>query len=204
MKDTRDVHIIRSPFLTMMLLLAAGVVMPCPLVAQDEPEELLCEERTEAMPKSTPEQAKKALQEKLKLSECAYPGELDREQGGIIFYGFCFVQNGSSMYAWVNSHSGDIEVAAEIENYTGEGESAKTHEMSEEQILAYLNSVQPQLKAEGQEAKVTGERSLLSCGPCRHVRVGVQLYVVTPFGSVYAYEPEAGIWRALYTRPDGF
>ena len=67
-------------------------------------------------------QAKKLLDEHLDGAELFYPGELNKLKDDAVCYGFGYNDGDNYRYAWVNSVTGELEFADEIENYTGEDE----------------------------------------------------------------------------------
>ena len=67
-------------------------------------------------------QARNLLYEKHIDSELFYPGELDKWKGSILCYGFGYDDGDKYRYAWVNSATGEVEFADEVEDYMGMGE----------------------------------------------------------------------------------
>jgi hypothetical protein len=68
----------------------------------------------------TMEQAMDFLYEHHVDSELFYPGELDKWEGDAPCYGFVYDDGGKHRYVWVNSVTGEVSFADEVENYTGE------------------------------------------------------------------------------------
>jgi len=72
---------------------------------------------------ATIEQAKDILYEKHNVkSELFYPMELDiLDDNDNPCYGFVFENGDSYRYVWINSMTGEVKFADEVEDYTGEG-----------------------------------------------------------------------------------
>jgi len=164
----------------------------------------------------TVEQAMNLLYEQFADAELYHPGELDTRVGNIYFFGFAYDDGDRYCYIWVNSMTSEIEFSEEIENYTGEGVSANTADMSDEELIDYLLVAVPEayewvvVMRGGLTALVTGDTTMLSTGICRDVRLGTDdensfaseiMYSISPFGSVYEYDLLTDIWTAVYVRP---
>jgi len=162
------------------------------------------------------EQATNLLYDNVLDAHLLYPGELDRQVGSALFYGFVCAQGDIYRYAWVNAMTGGIEWADEIEDYTGEGVSANTAGVNDGELIDYLLASVPEayqwvmLMDRGLTALVTGKTTTLSNGLCRDIQLGMGegtafapfiTYTVSPFGSVYEYNPENNSWTAVYMKP---
>jgi len=165
----------------------------------------------------TVEQALDLLRDDFMDADLFHPGELDRQVGEAAFYGFAYTQGDAYGYVWVNSATGGVELAEEVENYTGGGASANTAAKSDGELIDYLLASVPdayrrvQLMDRGLTAFVTGETTILSMGICRDIWLGmgngasfppVIVYTISPFGSIYEHNPENGVWNAVYVKPD--
>jgi|GEM_PF-3145059 len=53
-------------------------------------------------------------------AELFYPGELDKWEDVVQCYGFMYADGDNYLFAWVNTITGEITFADEIDNYTGE------------------------------------------------------------------------------------
>jgi len=149
-------------------------------------------------------------------AELFHPGELDTRVGNTRFYGFVYDNGDIYRYVWVNSMTGGVEFADEIENYTGEGVSANATGMSDGQLIDYLLTSVPEayervvVMRGGMTALVAGETTMLSYGICRDVRLGTDdevsftseiTYTISPFGSICEYDPLIDAWTAVYVKP---
>lgn len=164
----------------------------------------------------TAEQATKLLQDKKYISaQPTHPGELDTQVDNTQFYGFSYDDGERFSYVWVNAATGGVVFADEIENYTGEGDSANTASMNKEKLVEYLLASVPEAKErttrESLTPRVTEETTMLNTGMCRDVQLGKEagtafkpaiIYTISPFGSVYQYLPENASWTAVYVKPD--
>ena len=68
----------------------------------------------------TMEQARDILYENYVDAELFYPGELDKQENGTMFYCFVYDDGDKYCYAYVNSMTGEVEFVDEVENYAGE------------------------------------------------------------------------------------
>ena len=67
-------------------------------------------------------QAKNLLYKKHIDTGLFYPGELNKWKGKALCYGFTYSDGENHRYAWVNSVTGEVELADEVEDYTRTGE----------------------------------------------------------------------------------
>ena len=70
---------------------------------------------------ATMEQARNFLYENYVDAELFYPGELTILEGDAICYGFVFDNGDRYRYVWVNSMTGEVKFADEVEDYTRTG-----------------------------------------------------------------------------------
>jgi len=65
----------------------------------------------------TVEQARDFLYENYVDAELFYPAELDKWQGGVLYYGFTYDDGDAYKYVWVNSVTKEVEFADEVLDY---------------------------------------------------------------------------------------